>query len=87
MLLIYDVLLDHNANFPIYLSGTPSFWFSLNTSYDHGCHLASWFQSGGDSGKIGGCGGGVGIGVGGGGGGGGGGSGGLGCTLLFVLLL
>jgi hypothetical protein len=44
MLLTYDVLLDHIANFLIYLSGAPSFWFSLNTSYNHGCHLASQFQ-------------------------------------------
>jgi hypothetical protein len=41
-LLTYDVLLDHIANFLIYLSGAPSFWFLLNTSYGYGCHLASW---------------------------------------------
>ncbi len=41
MSLTYDVLLDHIANFLIYISDAPSFWFSLNTSYDHGCHLAS----------------------------------------------
>ncbi len=40
----YDVLLDHIADFLIYLSGAPSFWFSLNTSYDHGCYLTSRFQ-------------------------------------------
>jgi hypothetical protein len=40
----YDVLLDHIADFLIYLSGAPSFCFLLNTSYDHGCHLASRFQ-------------------------------------------
>ncbi len=76
MLLTYDVLLDHITNFLIYLSGTPSFWYFLNTSYDHGCHLASRFQSGGDCSKVGGCGGGGGIGGGGGGGGGGSGGGG-----------
>jgi hypothetical protein len=31
----YDVLRDHIANFLIFLSITLSFWFSLNTSYDH----------------------------------------------------
>jgi hypothetical protein len=44
MLLTYDVLLDHIANFLIYLSSTPSFWFLLNMGYDHGCHLDSRFQ-------------------------------------------
>ncbi len=86
MSLTYDVLLDHSTNFLIYLSGAPSFWFLLNTSYDYGCHLASRFQSGNDCGKVSDCvgGGGIGVGigvdvgsgVGGGGGGGGGGSGG-----------
>jgi uncharacterized membrane protein YgcG len=57
MSLTYDILLNHIINFLIYLSCTPSFWFLLNTSYDHGCHLASQFQSGGDGGKVGGCGG------------------------------
>jgi hypothetical protein len=84
MLLTYDVLLDHIANFLIYLSGTPSFWFLLNTSYDHGYRLASQFQSGSDCDKVGGCGGGggvgvgvgVGVGIGSGRGSGGGGSGG-----------
>jgi len=31
----YDVARDHIADFLIFLSSTPSFWFSLNTSYDH----------------------------------------------------
>jgi hypothetical protein len=53
MLLTYNILLDHIANFLIYLSGTPSFWLLLNTSYDHGCHLERQFQSGGDSDKVG----------------------------------
>jgi hypothetical protein len=68
MSVTYVVLLDHIANFLIYLSGTRSFWFSLNTSYDHGCHLASRFQSGGDCGKVGACSGGGGVGGGSGGG-------------------
>jgi hypothetical protein len=71
MSLTYDILLDHIANFLIYLSGAPSYWFLLNTSYDHGCHLTSQFQSGGDCSKVGGCSGdgGIGVGIGGGGGG------------------
>ena len=40
----YDVLRDHIADFLIFLSCAPSFWFSLNTSYDHGCHLDNQFQ-------------------------------------------
>ncbi len=40
----YDVLRDHIADFLIFLSSAPSFWFSLNTSYDHGCHLANQFR-------------------------------------------
>jgi hypothetical protein len=36
-----DVLFDHNADFLKFISSAQSFWFSLNTSYDHGCHLAS----------------------------------------------
>ncbi len=44
MLLTYDAILDLIANFLFYLYGTPSFWFLLNTSVDHGCHLASQSQ-------------------------------------------
>jgi hypothetical protein len=37
----YDsILLDHLAEHMIYLFTTSSFWFSLNSSYDHGCHLS-----------------------------------------------
>jgi len=32
------------ANFLEFISSAQSFWFSLNTSYDHGCHLASRFR-------------------------------------------
>ncbi len=77
--------MDHIADYLTFISNIQSFWFTLNTSYNHGCHLASQFQSGGDCGKVGGCGGGGGVGIGvgidvgggsgsGGGGGGGGGS-------------
>jgi hypothetical protein len=27
-----------------FISSTQSYWFSLDTSYDHGCHLASRFR-------------------------------------------
>jgi hypothetical protein len=37
-------LLDHIADYLKFISSTPSFWFMLNTSYDHGCHLANRFR-------------------------------------------
>ena len=37
-------LLDHIADFLKFISSAQSFWFSLNTSYDHGCHLANRFR-------------------------------------------
>ena len=38
---IYDgTLLDHLAEHIRYLSTSSSFWFSVNSSYDHGCHLS-----------------------------------------------
>jgi hypothetical protein len=37
----YDgTLLDHLAEHIRYLSTASSFWFSVNSSYDHGCHLS-----------------------------------------------
>ncbi len=39
-----EALLDHTADFLKFISSAQSFWFSLNTSYDHGCHLASPFR-------------------------------------------
>ena len=39
-----EALLDHMANFLEFISSAQSFWFSLNMSYDHGCHLASRFR-------------------------------------------
>jgi hypothetical protein len=37
----YDgTLLDHLAEHMIYLSAASSFWFNLNSSYDHDCHLS-----------------------------------------------
>jgi len=32
--------LDHLAEHMVYLSAASSFWFSLNSSYDHDCHLS-----------------------------------------------
>ena len=41
MSLSYDVsLLDHLAEHMIFLFTAPSFWYSLNLSYDHGFHLS-----------------------------------------------
>ena len=39
-----EALLDHIADFLKFISSAQSFWFSLDTSYDHGCHLASCFR-------------------------------------------
>jgi hypothetical protein len=39
-----ETLLDHIADFLEFISSAQSFWFSLNTSYGHGCHLASRFR-------------------------------------------
>jgi len=37
-------ILDHIAEMLQFISSAQSFWFTLNTSYDHGCHLASQFR-------------------------------------------
>ena len=34
----------HIADYLQFISNAKSFWFSLNTSYDHGHHLASQFR-------------------------------------------
>jgi len=39
----YGVPFDHIAKILHFLSDAPSFWFSLYTSYDHGCHLSRRF--------------------------------------------
>ena len=44
MSLSSEALLDHIADFLKFISSAQSFWFTLNTSYDHGCHLASGFR-------------------------------------------
>ncbi len=38
-----ESILDHIADHLKFISKAQSFWFTLNTSYDHGCHLASRF--------------------------------------------
>ena len=39
-----EALLGHIANFLKFISNTQSFWFTLDTSYNHGCHLANRFR-------------------------------------------
>ncbi len=39
-----ESVLDHIADYLTFISDAQSFWFTLNTSYDHGCHLASQFR-------------------------------------------
>ena len=39
-----EALLDHMADFLKFISIAKSFWFSLDTSYGHGCHLANLFR-------------------------------------------
>ena len=36
-------ILDHIAEMLRFISNTQSFWFTLDTSYNHGCHLANRF--------------------------------------------
>ena len=43
MSLSFEALLDPIADFLKFISITQSFWFLLNTSYNHGCHLANRF--------------------------------------------
>ncbi len=44
MSLSSEALLDHIADFLKFISSAQSFWFLLDTSYDHGCHLPSRFR-------------------------------------------
>ena len=37
-------ILDHIAEMLQFISNTQSFWFMLDTSYNHGCHLACQFR-------------------------------------------
>jgi hypothetical protein len=36
--------LDHIADYLKFISSAPSFWFTLDTRYDHGCQLADRFR-------------------------------------------
>jgi hypothetical protein len=36
-----DSILDHIADYLGFISNAQSFWFMLNTSYDHGCKFAN----------------------------------------------
>ncbi len=36
--------MDHIADFLKFISCAQLFWFSLDMSYDHGCHLANQFR-------------------------------------------
>ncbi len=38
------LVLDHIADFLKFISNTQPFWFTLDTSYIHGCHLANRFR-------------------------------------------
>ena len=38
-----ESILDLIADYLKFISGAQSFWYMLNTSYNHDCHLASWF--------------------------------------------
>jgi hypothetical protein len=37
-------LSDHIAEHMLFLSTPTSFWYSLNSSYDHGFHLLQWLD-------------------------------------------
>jgi hypothetical protein len=39
----FESVLDHLAEYLRFLSKAQLFWFTLNSSYDHGCHLARQF--------------------------------------------
>ncbi len=39
-----ESILDHIADYLKFISGAQSFWYTLKTSYNHDCHLASWFR-------------------------------------------
>jgi len=44
MSLSSEALLDHIVDFLEFISSAQSFWISLDTSDDHGCHLANQFR-------------------------------------------
>jgi hypothetical protein len=44
MSLSSESILAHIADYLKLISGAQSFWYMLNTSYNHDCHLARWFR-------------------------------------------
>ncbi len=44
MSLSSEFILDHIADYLPFISDAQSFWFTLNKSYNHGCHLGSQFR-------------------------------------------
>jgi hypothetical protein len=48
----YESILDHIADYLQFLSNAQSYWFMLNTRYDHGCHLANQFHLGSNDYKV-----------------------------------
>ena len=45
-------ILDHIAEMLRFISNAQSFWFTLDTSYNHGCHLANRFRLGPNDYKV-----------------------------------
>ncbi len=43
MSLSSESVLDYIADYLTFIFDAKSFWFMLNTSYNHGCHLTSCF--------------------------------------------
>jgi hypothetical protein len=37
--------MDHIAEMLQFISNTQSFWFTLDTSYNHGCHLTNHIEA------------------------------------------
>ncbi len=44
MSLSSESILDHITDYLKFISGAQSFWYMLNTSYNHDCHLACRFR-------------------------------------------
>ena len=44
MSLCSEAVLDHIAEFLKFISHAQLLWFTLDTSYNHGCHLANQFR-------------------------------------------
>jgi hypothetical protein len=48
----YESILDHIADYLQFLSNAQLYWFTLNTSCDHGCCLANQFHLGPNDYKV-----------------------------------